>query len=112
MKENRTDPYICIFVLVVFLFYFFVIGPKPLYYEEGELEGGIVHHSWELKGLEWSTIIFIGPVIFLMFMVFYVFRVELRDFTIRGSIRKAAGLARIEWKRSMTEWHQWRLRFK
>jgi hypothetical protein len=80
MRESKSDSWICLAVIVVFIYCFFFMS-STVYYKEGEFDGTI-HHSWEVKGIEYPTLIFIAPLIFLMFFCFIVFKEELRPITV------------------------------
>ena len=84
MRESSSDVWICVATLVLFLYCFFIVGGSAVYWREGEFDSGVMHHGWELKGVEYPTLIFLAPLIFLMFFVFIVFRKELRDKTVWG----------------------------
>ncbi len=97
MKPSKMDPVICVVALVVFLFCFFCIGRTTTYYKEGEVDNQhIIHRAGEIKSFSYPTIVYIGPPIILMFFMFWLFRRELRDVSIRNSIRK---LKKKRWKR-------------
>lgn len=89
MKESKFDPVICVVALVVFVYCFFVIGCTTTYYKEGEFDNQhIMHRSTDIKSISYPTIVYIGPIIILMFFMFWVYRKELKDVSIRRSILK------------------------
>jgi len=83
MRESSLDKYICIFVLLVFFYSFFVVGYSAVF--ESDL-GHPVYPAWkkvlvgrdEVVAVEYPTAVLICPIIFLMFFGFIVFRRELR----------------------------------
>jgi hypothetical protein len=87
VRESKADGWICLAALAAFVYFFFVAGPEPVYGVQGTIDtSGVIQRDGELLGLSYATIVFIGPLIFILFLCLMVFSQELRDVTVWGLV--------------------------
>ena len=81
MKESKSDSWICLVALVIFLYYLLIVGwtlQTPPDTVASMHNAEVLHPEWNnRKMMSISTIIFIGPPIFIMFFFFMLFKDEI-----------------------------------
>lgn len=88
MRPSVTDKYVCFAMIIVFLYSFFIVGGKPIYFEEGEMVNGVIHRSDELRGVEYPSSVYVAPLVFFFFFMFMVFEKELELVSFRHVVKK------------------------
>ena len=98
MRKATTDKYVCIAMLIIFFYTFFIIGASYKYCEDTPYWGYNCREE-ELIGLEWSTAVYLSPVVFIVFFYFMVFHKELEPVNrhwVKMQIRQ--GFKYLRWK--------------
>lgn len=100
MRESKVDAYICVISLCAFLYSFFLVSYTPILNEMGKI-----------TDVEWQTAVYITPPIFIAFLVFMVFKNELKPVTrkwIRKKIRNELRRIHKEIQKGIQEYHTWK----
>ena len=109
MRASKTDKYVCIIMLVIFIYSFFIIGASYVYCDELPYWGYQCRED-EVIALEWSTAVYISPVAFLGFFFLILFHKELLPVNrrwVKHHIKQ--GLKWVKWKlkKGLDEYMEW-----
>jgi len=98
MRQAKTDKYVCISMLVIFFYTFFIIGSSPIYCEELPYWGYNCRKD-EVISVEWSLATIISPFVFVVFFCFMLFHRELEPVNRRWvKVQIKKGLSGLDGK--------------
>jgi len=110
MRSAKTDRHVCIIMLFIFLYTFFIIGASYVYCEDLPYQGHNCREG-EVSGIEWSLATIISPFVFIIFFGFILFHRELEPVNRRWArkhIRKGFKYLRWKLKYGLIEYRKWR----
>jgi len=110
MRQAKTDKYVCISMLVIFLYTFFVIGASYVYCEDKPYWGYNCRED-EIIALEWSLATILSPFVFFIFFCFMIFPRELEPVNrrwVKYHIKKSFKWTRWKLRDGLKEYKEWK----
>ena len=110
MRQAKSDKYVCIAMLVIFFYTFFIVGASYVYCEDKPYWGYNCREN-EIIALEWSLATILSPFVFVVFFFFIVFHKELTPINRRWvKYHIGKGFKYLKWKckKGIAEYKEWK----